>query len=112
MPMYAYTCNACGHQVDDFRTIDHRNFEHPCTACPEGVLKRDQARELQGTPQTDWTEPIYSEAAGVHPDQIAEARARFPHHEFTPDGRMIFRSRAHQKQCLRDIGMFDKDSYG
>lgn len=118
MPIYTYQCDHCGRQDDDYRPMEKRNEPMRCPQldgatgpCP-GLMRRHHASELQGTPQTDWTEPVYSEAAGVHPDQVPEMRRRFPHHEFTKDGRMIFRSRAHQKRCLRDIGMIDKDSYG
>jgi hypothetical protein len=73
-------------------------------------MTRDVAAEYGGM-QTEWTEPLYSDAAGVHPDQIAECKARFSHHEFTQDGRMIFRSKSHRDRCLRDIGMVDKDGF-
>lgn len=112
MPLYSYKCSHCDHSLEDFRPVDERGREDNCPECSLGVLKRDFQGELHSTPQTDWTDPILSEAAGIHPDQIAEVKARFPHHEFHPDGRMIFRSRAHQKRCLRDIGFVDKDSYG
>lgn len=51
----------------------------------------------------------YSEALGVAPNQIAEARAQFPHHEFAPDGRMRVRSPQHRKQIMRDIGYRDNN---
>lgn len=48
-----------------------------------------------------------SDALGVAPNQIAEAKARFPHHEFAPDGRMVIKSPEHRKQVLREIGYAD-----
>lgn len=51
-----------------------------------------------------------SQSAGVHPSQIKEMKEMFPHHEFLSDGRMAFTSRSHMRRCLRDIGMFNRDS--
>lgn len=51
-----------------------------------------------------------SEAAGIHPNQIPEAMRRFPHHEYTPDGRMVFHGQKHKDRCLKDIGMVEYDS--
>jgi hypothetical protein len=48
-----------------------------------------------------------SEALGVHPSQIDEARRRFPHHEFAPDGRMVIKSVAHRKKVLKELGYAD-----
>lgn len=58
-----------------------------------------------------WTDPILSDAAGIHPDQIPEAKAKFPHHNYTEDGRMIFRSKRERKRHLKDIGLIDKDAF-
>jgi len=72
------------------------------------VMSRDSDR---GQGIGHW--PIVSEAAGVHPSQIREARKAAPSAEFTKDGAAIFRSRAHRNQCLREFGMFDRDAgYG
>lgn len=108
MPIYAFKCE-CGSREEILRTMDGRNDPAPCPSCGQ-PMSRDILGE-QGNVQGEWTEPLYSEAAGVHPDQIAECRARFPHHEFAPDGRMIFRSPQHQRRCLKDIGFRDKDAY-
>jgi hypothetical protein len=61
--------------------------------------------------------PIYSNAAGVHPDQIEEAKALARQHgintEYTPDGRAIFRDRAHRKKHCQVFGFFDRSGgYG
>jgi hypothetical protein len=55
--------------------------------------------------------PILSSSCGIHPSQIAEARKAHPNQEFTPDGRMIFRSAAHKRQCMKQIGRVDANSY-
>lgn len=50
---------------------------------------------------------MYSEAVGVHPSQIAEAQRQFPHHRFTPDGRMIFKGQREKDRVLKDLGYVD-----
>jgi len=89
--------------------MDERDAPGVCDKC-EGNALRDIASELGGV-QTDWAEPIYSEAAGVGPEQVAQARAVNKNHEYTDDGRMIFRSKGHRKQCLKDLGMVDRDGF-
>jgi hypothetical protein len=61
----------------------------------------------------DFAEPAdqYSEAAGVHPSQIPEAKTKFPHHEFHPDGRMIFHNQHHKSRCLKDLGFTEYSKY-
>lgn len=53
--------------------------------------------------------PILSEALGVNPSQINEAKQRFPHHNFTPDGRMILSSHTERRQVLKELGFRDWD---
>jgi hypothetical protein len=53
---------------------------------------------------TDFAQPMLSRALGVPPDQIAEAQAAFPHHKFTPDGRMQIDSYEEHKRVLKDLG--------
>ena len=63
------------------------------------------------------TWPLYSDAAGVHPDQIPAARARAERNgvptDFTPDGRVVFRSRKHRKEFCEVFGLYDRSGgYG
>ncbi len=55
--------------------------------------------------------PLHSNAAGVHPSQVEEATKKFPHHQYDKEGRMVFRSKGHRRQCLKDIGMHDPKGY-
>lgn len=55
--------------------------------------------------------PIVSSAAGVNAKQVAAMKKMYPHHQYTTDGRMVFTSQAHQRRCLRDIGMRNHDDY-
>jgi len=51
-----------------------------------------------------------STSTGVHPDQIPEMMAMFPHHAFDPKtGDQIFRDEMHKRRCLKDIGFHDAD---
>ncbi len=110
MPIYSYQCEKCGAVEDSYRLVEFRNDPLPCVGCC-GHMIRCLANEVGGV-QTDWVDPLLSDAAGVHPDQVADARSRFKHHEYTDDGRMIFRSKKHRDRCLKDIGMHDKDGFG
>lgn len=53
----------------------------------------------------DFSTPYLSRGMGVMPEQIAEARQNFPHHEFAPDGRMIIKSVRQLEQVRKDLGM-------
>ncbi len=110
MPVYTFYCEKCDVHQDEIRPVDRRNDPVCCQQCA-GAMARDIGKE-QGAVQTDWTDPLYSDGAGVHPDQVADARARNKNHEYLDDGRMVFRSKSHRDQCLRDIGMHDKDGFG
>jgi len=89
-------CDACG------RPVEHH---------PPSEFKNAPARTAGG----QW--PMLSDAAGVHPDEIDQARSEALHHgvptDFSPDGRAIFTSRAHRRKYCRSIGMHDNDGgYG
>lgn len=63
------------------------------------------------------TRPKLSEALAVHPKQVEEAtasaKAKGVPTEFTPDGRPVIRSRAHQKAYLKAYRYYNKDGgYG
>lgn len=61
--------------------------------------------------------PLISDAAGVHPRQIPEAKASLAaagiRCEFTSTGAAIFESRGQRKAVLKHLGLHDKDGgYG
>lgn len=109
MPIYCFTCEECDETHDLHRPMESRDEPADCPACGN-PMARDRAAELGGV-QTDWTHPILSEAAGVAPEQVAEARRVNKDHKYTDDGRMIFTSKKHRQKCLRDIGMVDRDGF-
>jgi hypothetical protein len=55
--------------------------------------------------------PIYSEAAGCHPTQIEAMKKRVPGLDYTPDGRAIFKSPGHRRDCLKRLGMHDRSAW-
>lgn len=104
MPMYSFQCD-CGKKEESILPMSMSSEPHPCPVCGQ-AMKRDYAAEA-GSQHFAEPPTMYSDAVGVHPHQIAEAQARFPHHRFTPDGRMIFDSQREKERVLKDIGFVD-----
>lgn len=109
MPRYEYVCPVCGHREDQVRQMFERDHAEGCpvSGC-QGHLERDVVAGMRAHADMGYQVPLLSDAAGVHPDQIADAKRAFPHHEFAPDGRMIFRSHSQRERVLRDLGMHDR----
>jgi hypothetical protein len=101
-------CPKCGLRDEIVAPITKAPQTSKC-ACGSDA-QRDRQAELGGV-QTDWAEPILSDAAGVMPSQVAEARARFPHHEYLNDGRIVFRSRRQRASILRELGYHDNNDF-
>lgn len=113
MPVYVYKCTVCGHTHDGLSTVGHRDLPRPCPQpqC-DGACDRDVVASMTAhSTDQEYRQPIYSEALGVNPSQIADAQKRFPHHEFAPDGRMILRSHAQRGRVLKELGYRDWDGY-
>jgi len=109
MPRYAYKDN------DD--NVIYRTY--PMSKIPKSFtlsgkkFNRDIRSEHTNFKHAPGNWPMASDAAGVHPDQIAEATAmsikKGVPASFTPDGRVIFTSRKHRKDYCRSIGMHDRN---
>lgn len=118
MPVYVYKCDVCGTTEDHLRSIADRNELPPCPVCSHDTLhypggnfmERDITAE-GGHTDTGYQTEILSEALGIDPTQISEAKKRFPHHNFAPDGRMILTSHGERKRVLKELGFRDWDSY-
>jgi len=114
---YCYRCTNpdCDCDFSLVRPSAERNAP---VACPEGACaaKRNIVAERTSlSTSKGW--PLISEAAGVHPLDVADARAQAKRDgvptEFTPDGRVVFRNRRHRKQYLKTVGLVDKQGgYG
>jgi hypothetical protein len=79
-------------------------------------MERDFVKEHSGTVHNyEATWPVLSDAAGVHPKDIAAARVKSLRDgvptDFTTDGRVVFRTPQHKRAYLKSIGMFDKSAY-
>lgn len=65
-----------------------------------------------------YAQPLVSMAAGVHPDQVAEANAHLQKHgvkgaRYRPDGQAEFDSRQGRREFGRATGYYDADAgYG
>ena len=109
MPTYTHTCGKCALTFDDMRSAEFCGNTVPCPTCG-GNSPRDWEAEARGHVSAPAECPEqFSDAAGVHPSQIAEAKAKFPHHRFLPDGRMIFKGQREKDRVLRDIGFVEHD---
>lgn len=100
--IYKFSCGE--HPVFERFTWDEEMHNVTCPVCNQPV------RRVRG-PVPTRGETYYSDALGVHPSQIAEAKQRFPDHDFTPDGRMVIRGHQHRKKVLKDLGMQDLNRY-
>jgi len=63
----------------------------------------------------EWTDELESNAAGVMPNQVAEARAfakaRGIEIGYKNDGTALFKSHNSRKRALRALGLMDKSAW-
>lgn len=107
MPLYSHRCGQCGHAEDFVRSMAQSADLPDCPVC-HIPMPRDIVAE-HGSSKNAEAGEYYSEALGVHPNQIAEAKRLFPHHDFLPDGRMIVRNYQHRKRVMKDLGYIEYD---
>lgn len=100
--LYSHKCEKCGHAAEEFRPASEYDKLPLCPTC-QVPMPRDFIAD-HGAPRNAEAPEYLSDALGVHPDQIAEARKAFPHHEFAPDGRMIIRNAQHRNRVMKDLG--------
>lgn len=100
--IYKFTCGE--HQTFERFTWDDDVHAVTCPICNNTAYRVRPSVSTRG-------ETYYSDALGVHPSQIAEAKQHFPDHEFAPDGRMVIRGHQHRKKVLKDLGMQDLNRY-
>tara|TARA_Y100000310_G_scaffold147940_1_gene147223 strand:- start:12450 stop:12833 length:384 start_codon:yes stop_codon:yes gene_type:complete len=120
MPIYCYkTHDGEGHQIQ--MTADHmvrRQREDGTITLEDGrTATRDMTAEWGGRSKIGgW--PMECNASGVQPEDIPEAQAELAeagvHCDFNKKtGDPVYTSRAHRKECLRAIGMYDRNAgYG
>lgn len=96
--IYKFHCG--GDKCFRFEVYAGEDEAPPCPECgnPGKRLVEDGGRTA------GFRQIQYSRALGVDPSQIAEAKAKFPHHEFAPDGRMIFENAQQLDRAKKDLG--------
>jgi len=108
MPNYSYQCEN-GHEWDSVKPMAMRDRAF----CPQCGMPgaRNWRRELLNRRIYKGVWPVLSDAAGVHPDQIPEAKARAAARgvkiDFTSDGRAIFESPRQRREYCRLRGLRD-----
>lgn len=114
MPIYVYTPKqGKGKVVEQLYPMG----QAPATVTVDGIeYERNFAAEQSGArarPGDLW--PLYSEAAGVHPEQVAGARQEWQKRgvptDFTADGRAIFRDAGHRRKFLKAAGLVDRRGF-
>ena len=112
MPVYCYRCVDCDAITEEYRQVDDRDDLALCE-CGQPA-ERDRMAEQVHT-DSGYRQPILSDAAGVHPSQVAEARREAVEHnipvDYTPDGRAIFTSHSQRQKALRKLGLVDRDGF-
>lgn len=103
---FSYQCKGCG-LIFGMELAEGEDPRVPCPTC--GVechwIRRGEVRvpiALEGA-------EYESTSLGVHPHQIAEAQAKFPHHRFAPNGNMLIHGQKEKNRVLRDIGYVEYD---
>lgn len=110
MPTYQYECKKCKHVADHVRSISGRDDQLSCPVPNCGAdMKRDVIASMSGVSSAneEYDQPVVSHSLGVPVHQLNEARSRFPHHEYQPDGKLVIRSHAERRRVLTDLGYTD-----
>lgn len=111
MPLYRYECDN-NHITEHWFTTDRYQDEVTCPMCQETAYRQFGA----GIPSSaGW--PLHSDAFGVPPHQVDEARqdaaAKGVRLDFDKQGRAIFENRSHRRDVLKRYGWIDRDAgYG
>lgn len=112
---YCFKCPD-GHRTTRMMEYEETKNVFNCPKCGK-PMNRDYKAEHSTESSGDhgcW--PMVSEAAAVHPSQIAEAKDLIRRKggvdcEFDKHGRPIFTSMGHRRRCLRAMGYEDKKGY-
>lgn len=104
--METYICKDCGYQklLAEEEPIPRACPECGCTRC---TVVYGKVRPRSNVFVTYEDSPRWSEAMGVAPQQVEEAKRLFPDSVYDPDGRLLIRNRGHKKKEMRRRGYFD-----
>lgn len=111
MPIYKWKCEHCGEVIEDLRPMKDCKKSCPCP-CGKVLTFEDRDYTMKRT-NAPADCPRVSTALGVHPSQIGskEVETVHPGARFNPNGDMLLKNRAEQKQRLREKGWVNKNSY-
>ena len=113
MPIYQFQCEQCGERLERIMPVQRFKFHPRCPQCGQKMF-RDVIGEQRGVASLPGTWPMYSDAAGVAPKQVQEARAHSVRigipTDFTSDGRAVFTSRLHRKRYCEAVGLYDRNA--
>jgi len=103
MPTYCYRCEHCGNSFERILPSKKRN-EQRCSCGKK--LQRDIPRELQDNEFNllEVDNPRWSDALGVHPNQVPGILKEHPDRVYDREGRLLIKNRKHKLQLLREIG--------
>ena len=98
MPLYDYECQSCGKITEDYAPMSECNkpIDCECGKMMEKIITRG-ATSLASKER-------YSNTMGVNPSKIGKAMKDFPGSEYTPDGRLIIKSRADKMRKMAQRG--------
>lgn len=97
--IYSFSCEKCEDRFSQFCWDSDVDKQHCPTCDTVGKRVDDEPKSTAGFRQVQ-----YSRALGVPVEQIEEAKRMFPHHEFAPDGRMIFENAQQLDRVKKDLG--------
>lgn len=101
MPLYNYRCDDCDREEEDFARMSECDDPIKCEC-------GGQMYVLIGCGATSFAaKERYSSTMGVNPNQIAKAVKMYPGSEYTPDGRLIIKSRADKKRKMAQRGFVE-----
>lgn len=114
--IYCHICDNCGARIEKHLPMSASDVKFVCDCGT--MMRRDLIAEHGKTKDTPSNWPQESDAAGVNPEQIPEARAyareRGVPTEYNPEtGAAIFTGRNHRKEFCRISGLYDRSGgYG
>jgi hypothetical protein len=116
MPFYCYR-KENGEVIELFMTVaEMEKFQDKegNAVFRDEKIKRDIISEQREVPSTAGNWPQESDALGVHPSQVAQARQESIRlgvpTEFTSDGQAILTSASHRKQFAEALGYYDRNA--
>jgi putative FmdB family regulatory protein len=100
VPLFDFECSKCKRITEEIHRYPREKSE-----CPECGAESRRIFTVGGRRHGECRE-IWSKAMGINPNQIAEMKERFPHHEYHPvTGDLKVKGYEHQKQLAKELGM-------